>query len=61
MRNQYPGECYRCNVETGRGHFERFGNGWRLQHATYAIDARVAKAKASIAKFDTIIANLEDF
>lgn len=42
MRNQYPGKCYRCgrNVETGTGHFERFGAGWRLQHASCAIEHR---------------------
>jgi len=39
MRNQYPGKCYRCGcaVDTGAGHFERFGAGWRLQHASCAI------------------------
>lgn len=42
MRNQYPGSCYRCNkrVEAGAGHFERFGNSWRLQHADCAIEHR---------------------
>jgi len=51
MRNQYPGKCYRCgcNVETGKGHFERFGNGWRLQHAGCAITHRARKSKASTA------------
>lgn len=42
MRNEYRGECYRCSaiVEPGDGHFERFGNGWRLQHAACAIKYR---------------------
>lgn len=42
MRNQYPGKCYRCGciVETGKGHFERFGQSWRLQHASCAIEHR---------------------
>lgn len=42
MRNKFPGVCYRCNerVEAGDGHFERFRNGWRTQHATCAIEHR---------------------
>jgi hypothetical protein len=42
MRNKYPGICYRCggNVGIGDGHFERYGNGWRLQHAKCAILCR---------------------
>lgn len=42
MRNKYPGTCYRCGkrVEAGDGHFERFGGGWRTQHATCAIEFR---------------------
>jgi len=42
MRNRYPGVCYRCNsfVPAGDGHFERFGNSWRVQHATCAIKHR---------------------
>ncbi len=42
MRNQYPGECYRCGVTVaaGDGHFERFGHSWRLQHASCAIRFR---------------------
>jgi hypothetical protein len=45
MRNKFPGYCYRCLklVETGEGHFERIpGKGWRIQHATCAIEAREA-------------------
>lgn len=39
MRNGYSGTCYRCNMlcEVGDGHFERFGRGWRVQHASCAI------------------------
>jgi hypothetical protein len=42
MRNRFPGTCYRCgeHVEAGAGHFERFRNGWRTQHATCAIECR---------------------
>lgn len=42
MRNNYPGPCYRCaiTVAAGEGHFERFRNVWRLQHATCAIENR---------------------
>ena len=42
MRNQFPGTCYRCqeHVAAGEGHFERFRNGWRVQHATCAIEMR---------------------
>lgn len=42
MRNKFPGSCYRCGVwvNTGAGHFERFGAGWRVQHATCAISHR---------------------
>ena len=42
MRNKYPGPCYRCNklVKAGEGHFERFRRGWRLQHASCAIEHR---------------------
>ena len=44
MRNQYPGTCYRCGnrVEAGEGHFEKtpFSRGWRVQHATCAIEHR---------------------
>lgn len=42
MRNKYPGICYRCRtrVEVGEGHFERFRQGWRTQHATCAIECR---------------------
>lgn len=42
MRNQYPGECYRCgeHVAAGEGHFERFGHSWRVQHAACAITHR---------------------
>lgn len=42
MRNSYPGTCYRCNghVAAGEGHFERFRGGWRVQHATCAIEMR---------------------
>jgi len=39
MRNKYAGVCYRCSqtVKPGDGHFERFGSGWRVQHACCAI------------------------
>ena len=39
MRNKFPGTCYRCGerVEANEGHFERFGHGWRTQHADCAI------------------------
>ncbi len=42
MRNKFPGECYRCRlwVPAGDGHFEKFGSGWRVQHATCAIEMR---------------------
>jgi hypothetical protein len=42
MRNKYPGICYRCQkaVAVGDGHFERFKNGWRTQHASCAIEFR---------------------
>lgn len=48
MRNKYPGKCYRCGciVETGKGHFERHGPGWRLQHASCAIKYRGTSHKA---------------
>lgn len=40
MRNQHGGTCYRCNewCAPGDGHFERFRSGWRVQHATCAIN-----------------------
>jgi hypothetical protein len=42
MRNKFPGTCYRCggHVAPGEGHFERFRNGWRTQHAACAIEHR---------------------
>lgn len=42
MRNRFPGTCYRCGerVEIGAGHFERFQEGWRTQHAGCAIKHR---------------------
>ena len=42
MRNKFTGTCYRCGgrVEIGEGHFERFRNGWRTQHASCAIEHR---------------------
>lgn len=43
MRNKFPGICYRCgeNVAVGAGHFEKMpGHGWRVQHATCAIEFR---------------------
>lgn len=42
MRNRHPGICYRCGkpVAAGDGHFERHKGGWRVQHATCAIEAR---------------------
>lgn len=42
MRNAYPGPCYRCGatVAAGKGHFERFNGGWRVQHASCAITYR---------------------
>jgi hypothetical protein len=44
-RNKHPGTCYRCSkrVEIGDGHFERCRGtrgGWRVQHATCAIEHR---------------------
>lgn len=35
MRNKHPGLCYRCGewVKEGAGHFERYGDTWRVQHA----------------------------
>jgi len=45
VRNKYHGICYRCKklVESGKGHFERFGNGWRVQHVNCAIKYRSKK------------------
>ncbi len=42
MRNKFPGTCYRCDghVAAGEGHFERFRGGWRVQHASCAIEHR---------------------
>lgn len=42
MRNRFGGSCYRCGkwVEEGEGHFERFRNKWRTQHASCAIEHR---------------------
>lgn len=42
MRNKYPATCYRCGtrVECGDGHFEKYGGGWRTQHADCAIACR---------------------
>lgn len=42
MRNKYPGTCYRCGkrVEANQGHFERYNNAWRTQHAECAIKYR---------------------
>jgi hypothetical protein len=43
MRNKYPGTCYRCgkHCAAGDGHFERvIGKGWRVQHASCAIEHR---------------------
>ena len=42
MRNKHPGKCYRCgeHCAAGAGHFERIGNGWRVQHAECAIKYR---------------------
>lgn len=39
MRNKFTGKCYVCGetVEIGKGHFERYKNGWRVQHAGHAI------------------------
>ena len=34
MRNQYPGQCYKCGkrVEPDEGYFERHKGGFRVQH-----------------------------
>jgi hypothetical protein len=42
MRNKYAGTCYRCgeHCAAGDGHFERFGQGFRVQHASCAIEHR---------------------
>lgn len=42
MRNKYAGVCYRCGktVSGGEGHFERFRQTWRTQHASCAIEFR---------------------
>lgn len=42
MRNRYAGTCYRCGklCAAGDGHFERFGGGFRVQHAECAIKYR---------------------
>lgn len=42
MRNKHPGRCYRCGqwCAAGDGHFERFAGGWRVQHASCAINFR---------------------
>lgn len=42
MRNRFSGTCYRCGalVPSGAGHFERWGGGWRTQHAACAIKYR---------------------
>jgi hypothetical protein len=47
MRNKFPGPCYRCGgtVHKNEGHFERYGNGWRTQHADCAIKYRSRKDK----------------
>lgn len=44
MRNKYPGICYRCGkeVKAGEGHFERYHGGWRVQHASCAIENKKA-------------------
>jgi hypothetical protein len=40
VRNKHGGTCYRCNgwCDPGEGHFERFRGGWRVQHATCAVE-----------------------
>lgn len=42
MRNKFEGVCYRCGdiVKPKAGHFERWGGGWRVQHAECAIKYR---------------------
>jgi hypothetical protein len=42
MRNKYPGYCYRCGgyVAKKEGHFERYKNTWKIQHADCAIKYR---------------------
>ena len=42
MKNKHPGKCYRCGqpVGPGDGHVERYGHGWRVQHAGCAITYR---------------------
>ena len=42
-RNKWEGRCYQCGrlVKVGTGHFERYGNGWRLKHANVSGDGRI--------------------
>lgn len=49
MRNRHPGTCYRCgeHCAAGQGHFERRNGGWRVQHATCAIENRRLNIEAS--------------
>jgi len=51
MRNRFPGTCYRCgkHCAAGDGYFEKrpYG-GWRVQHATCAIEHR--KERVSLAE-----------
>jgi hypothetical protein len=51
MRNEYKGTCYRCGceVEPGKGHFERHKGGWRVQHASCAIIFRGTAHRKRIA------------
>lgn len=48
MRNKYPGICYQCGkwCDKGRGHSERQGHKWRVQHAECAIMHREFKHSA---------------
>lgn len=51
MRNKFAGKCYRCGsiVAPGDGHFEKYRNGWRTQHATCAIEFRGQRDEAGAA------------
>ncbi len=52
MRNRFPGICYRCKkyCASGQGHFERYRGGWRVQHASCAIEYKECKRNDQIKK-----------
>lgn len=57
-RNRYAGTCYRCKktVPPGEGHFERFAGGWRVQHASCAIEMRGTPDPAREARNERLLA-----